>query len=82
MIYSYPLPQARQLGAERSGLPWPAFAWPLQPRALFTDIAYEVTVCDLIASGYLCPLFSKQPKTKHDIVGVGNCGAEFIASEF
>jgi DNA repair protein RadD len=49
--------------------------------ALFTDIAYEVSVRDLIDSGYLCPLVSKQPKTKLDVTGVGSRGGEFIASE-
>ena len=49
--------------------------------ALFTDIAYEVSVRDLIDGGYLCPLVSKQPKTKLDVAGVGSRGGEFIASE-
>ena len=30
--------------------------------ALFTDIAYEVSVRELIDQGYLCPLVSKQPR--------------------
>jgi DNA repair protein RadD len=49
--------------------------------ALFTDIAYEVPVRDLIDQGYLCPLVSKQPKTALDVRGVGSRGGEFIASE-
>ena len=49
--------------------------------ALFTDIAYEVSVRDLIDQGYLCPLVSKQPKTRLDVAGVGSRGGEFIASE-
>ena len=49
--------------------------------ALFTDIAYEVSVRDLIDGGYLCPLVSKQPKTKLNITGVRTRGGEFIASE-
>ena len=49
--------------------------------ALFTDIAYEVSVRDLIDQGYLCPLVSKQPKTRLNIAGVGTRGGEFIASE-
>ena len=49
--------------------------------ALFTDIAYEISVRELIDQGYLCPLVSKQPKTKLDVAGVGSRGGEFIASE-
>ena len=49
--------------------------------ALFTDIAYEISVRELIDRGYLCPLVSKQPKTKLDVAGVGSRGGEFIASE-
>ena len=49
--------------------------------ALFTDIAYEISVRGLIDQGYLCPLVSKQPKTKLDVAGVGSRGGEFIASE-
>jgi len=49
--------------------------------ALFTDIAFEVSVRDLIDQGYLCRLVSKQPKTKLNIAGVGTRGGEFIASE-
>lgn len=49
--------------------------------ALFTDVAYEVSVRELIDRGYLCPLVSKQPKTALDVRGVGSRGGEFIASE-
>lgn len=49
--------------------------------ALFTDIAYEISVRGLIDQGYLCPLVSKQPKTRLNIAGVGTRGGEFIASE-
>ncbi len=49
--------------------------------ALFTDIAYEVSVRDLIMAGYLSPLMSKQPKTKLDVTGVGSRGGEFIARD-
>ena len=49
--------------------------------ALFTDLAYEVSVRYLIDQGYLCPLVSKQPKTALDVRGVGSRGGEFIASE-
>jgi DNA repair protein RadD len=49
--------------------------------ALFSDIAYEVSVRDLIEDGYLSPLVSKQPDTKLDVTGVGSRGGEFIASD-
>ncbi len=49
--------------------------------ALFSDIAYEVSVRDLIADGYLSPLVSKQPDTTLDVTGVGSRGGEFIASD-
>ncbi|GAB4119039.1 MAG: hypothetical protein Kow00104_01190 [Rhodothalassiaceae bacterium] len=48
--------------------------------ALFTDIAYEVSVRDLINAGYLAPLVSKAAATKLDVTGVGTRGGEFIAS--
>ena len=46
--------------------------------ALFTDIAYEVPVRDLIDQGYLCPLISKATGTALDLKGVGTRGGEFI----
>jgi DNA repair protein RadD len=49
--------------------------------ALFTDIAYQISVRELIDQGYLSPLVSKQPKTKLDVAGVGSRGGEFIARE-
>ncbi|MCA6347218.1 DEAD/DEAH box helicase [Phenylobacterium sp.] len=49
--------------------------------ALFSDIAYEVSVRDLIEDGYLSPLVSKQPRTKLDVSCVGTRGGEFIARD-
>ena len=49
--------------------------------ALFTDIAYEVSVRDLIDQGYLSPLISKQTQTRLDVTGVGSRGGEFIARD-
>jgi DNA repair protein RadD len=49
--------------------------------ALFTDIAFEVSVRDLIDKGYLAALVSKRPKTRLDVTGVGTRGGEYIASE-
>jgi len=49
--------------------------------ALFTDIAFEVSVRQLIDDGYLAPLVSKAAKTRLDVTGVGSRGGEFIASQ-
>jgi DNA repair protein RadD len=49
--------------------------------ALFTDIAYEVSVRELIEQGYLCPLISKAAETRLDVSGVGSRGGEFIAGQ-
>lgn len=46
--------------------------------ALFTDIAYEAPVRDLIDAGYLSPLVSKQPATRLDVSKVGTRAGEFI----
>ena len=49
--------------------------------ALFTDIAYEVSVRQLIDDRYLCPLVSKAAATKLDVSGVGSRGGEFIPGQ-
>jgi len=46
--------------------------------ALFTDIAYEVTVKVLIDQGFLCPLISKATLSKLDTSGVAMRGGEFV----
>ncbi len=48
---------------------------------LFTDIAYEASVRDLIDQGYLAPLVSKQPATRLDVSKVGTRAGEFIARD-
>ena len=48
---------------------------------LFTDIAYEVSIRDLIDQGYLCPLVSKATDVELDVAGVGSRGGEFIAGQ-
>lgn len=48
---------------------------------LFTDVAYDVALLDMIEQGYLCPIVPKQTHTKLDVTGVGTRGGEFIASE-
>ncbi|MBF0436488.1 MAG: DEAD/DEAH box helicase [Magnetococcales bacterium] len=49
--------------------------------ALFDDIAYEISVRDLVDQGYLSPLISKQTDTQLDVTGVGTRGGEFIAGQ-
>ncbi|NEX45484.1 DEAD/DEAH box helicase [Pseudotabrizicola algicola] len=46
--------------------------------ALFTDIAYEAPVRDLIDAGYLSPLVSKQLATRLDVSKVGTRAGDFI----
>ncbi len=48
---------------------------------LFTDIAYDVPVLDMIQQGYLCPVVPKQTETQLDVGGVGTRGGEFIAKD-
>jgi DNA repair protein RadD len=48
---------------------------------LFTDIAYQVSIRDLIEQGYLCPLISKATNIELDVSGVGSRGGEFIAGQ-
>lgn len=49
--------------------------------ALFTDIAYEAPVRELIDLGYLSPLVSKQPATRLDLSKVGTRAGDFIARD-
>ncbi|MBX6324341.1 MAG: DEAD/DEAH box helicase, partial [Rhodospirillaceae bacterium] len=51
------------------------------PDALFTDIAYEVSVRALIDEGWLCPLITKATATQLDVKGVATRGGEFVASQ-
>jgi len=48
---------------------------------VFTDIAYEAGVGDLIKDGYLCPLVAKNGATKADLSEVHVRGGEFVQSE-
>ena len=48
---------------------------------LFTDIAFDVPVLDMIQQGYLCPVVPKQTTTQLDVGGVGTRGGEFIAKD-
>lgn len=49
--------------------------------AMFTDIAYDVPVTDLIKDGYLCPPVSVTSATQIDTSGVHTRGGEFVAGE-
>jgi superfamily II DNA or RNA helicase len=48
---------------------------------LFTDVAYEVPLLQMIEQGYLCPVVPKRTETQLDVTGVGTRGGEFIAGE-
>ena len=48
---------------------------------LFTDIAYEVPVLEMIQQGYLCPVIPKHTETQLDVGDVGTRGGEFIAKD-
>lgn len=49
--------------------------------ALFTGIAYDAPVSDLIRDGYLCPLISKATLTQLDTSGVQMRGGEFVPGQ-
>ena len=49
--------------------------------ALFTDIAYEAPVRELIDAGFLSPLISKQPNTRLDVSKVGTRAGDFNARD-
>lgn len=48
---------------------------------LFTDIAFQVPVLEMIQQGYLCPVVPKQTSTQLDVGGVSTRGGEFIAKD-
>jgi DNA repair protein RadD len=48
---------------------------------VFTDVAYEAEVGQLIKDGYLCPLVAKNGATKADLSDVHTRGGEFVANE-
>lgn len=50
-------------------------------KALFTDVAYEVEISDLIRQGYICPLVSKSSSVQADLSNVHLRGGEFVAKE-
>jgi DNA repair protein RadD len=50
-------------------------------RAMFTDIAYEISVSELIEKGYLSPLISKGTATRFDLRGVGTRGGDYVEGQ-
>lgn len=49
--------------------------------ALFSDVAYEVKLLDLVGQGYLAPLVSKRMATEIDLSGVGIRQGEYVQRE-
>jgi len=49
--------------------------------AIFTDVAYEVRVLDLIEQGYLCPLVSKRMAAEIDTSALHIRNGDFVQSE-
>jgi DNA repair protein RadD len=49
--------------------------------AVFTDVAYESTVRELIDAGYLAPVVSKKMRTEFDLSEVGTRAGEFVAKD-
>ena len=45
---------------------------------LFTDIAFDAPILDMINKGYLSTVVAKETATKLDVSGVGTRGGEFI----
>lgn len=66
-----------------SGTPWRMKSGHLceGEDRLFTDVAYEITIGELIKAGYLVPFVSKVARTEADLSGVHIRGGEFVASE-
>lgn len=49
--------------------------------AIFTDVAFEAPVRELVDDGYLCPLVSKLGATRADLSDVRVRGGEYVAKE-
>jgi DNA repair protein RadD len=48
---------------------------------LFSEVAYEIGLSELVADGYLTPLVSRSTGARQDTGGVHRRGGEFVASE-
>jgi DNA repair protein RadD len=51
------------------------------PDMLFTAVAYEIGIQELIASGFLCPISSKASKQEIDTDNISIRGGEFVPDE-
>ncbi len=49
--------------------------------AIFTDVAYEASIGELVVDGYLCPLVSKLGAARADLEGVKVRGGEYVARD-
>ncbi|HBJ84596.1 MAG TPA: DNA helicase [Verrucomicrobiales bacterium] len=49
--------------------------------ALFDEIAYSISMTDLLADGYLCPLETPQMSTRIDTTGIRTVAGDFALSE-
>ena len=49
--------------------------------ALFSDVAYEIGLLQLIAEGFLCPLVTKSTATQLDVTGVKSHKGEFLQGQ-
>ena len=45
--------------------------------SLFTDVACEITIQELLDAGHICPLVSRPPEVQADLSAVGLVGGEF-----
>jgi DNA repair protein RadD len=45
--------------------------------SIFTDVACEITLAELLGAGHVCPLVSRPPEVQADLSGVGLVGGEF-----
>ena len=74
-------PQLKLLGF--TATPFRLDSGPLygNDKSLFTDVAYNVSLIDMIRQGYLCPLVPKAMATSLDVSNVGTRGGEFIPGQ-
>lgn len=45
--------------------------------SMFTDVACEITLTELLEAGHICPLVSRPPEVQADLSSVGMIGGEF-----
>ncbi len=66
-----------------SATPWRLDSGPLTggDDPIFTGIAYNVGILELVEKGWLCPLVSKATVTKLDTSGVALRGGDFVVGE-